>query len=101
MGDVFDLGGVFYRASMHRDEYAAGVGNHMRVGKNAVFADDETRADTATESARIPWGLIIWHLRGHLNAQDRAIDIGGCCNNRVGKEGENRELDQSHGSAQG
>ena len=53
MGDVFDLGWVFHRAAVHGDEHAAGVGDHMRVGENAVFADDETGADAATESADV------------------------------------------------
>jgi hypothetical protein len=55
----------------------------MRVGEDAVFADDETGADAATETAGVPWGLVIGHLGGNLDAQDRAIDIGWSCKNGV------------------
>ena len=83
MGDVFDFGRVFHWTAVHGDEHAAGVGDHMRVGEDAVFADDETGADAATETAGVPWGLVIGHLGGNLDAQDRAIDIGWSCKNGV------------------
>lgn len=101
MGDVFDFGRVFHRAAVHGDEHAAGVGDHMRVGEDAVFSDDETGADAATETAGVPWGLVVGYLGGDLNAQDRAIDIGRCGENGVCEQGDKCEVDQSHGSAQG
>ena len=77
MGDVFDLGRIFYRAAIDGDEQAAAVRNDMRVGQDFVFPDDESSADAAAETAGIPWGLVIRDLSGHLDAQDGAINIRG------------------------
>lgn len=101
MCDVFDLGWVFHRTAVHGDEHAAGVGDHMGVREDAVFADDETGADAATESAGVPWGLVVGHLGRDLDAQNRAVDIGRSCKNGVCQQGEKCEVNQSHGSAQG
>ena len=52
-----------------------------RVGDVVAAAAADGHA--ATEPAGVPWGLVIGHLGGSLDAQDRAIDIGWSCKNGV------------------
>ena len=83
VGDVLDLGSVFFGRAVDVDEETFAVGNDVRVGEKLIGADEESRADAATESSCIPGRCVVGSLGGYLNAYDRTINVrcagGYCC----------------------
>ena len=65
---------MFLWGSMFCDEDLSGVGNHVGIGEETVFAYDESSADTSAESTGFPWLEVIWNLCCNFKFDDRTVD---------------------------
>ena len=73
--DEIHLCWVFLRRAVDGDEDALVVRDHVGVGEDLVFSDEESGADPAAEASGIPWDPVVGGLRRHLDAQDRFVEL--------------------------